>query len=95
MEKARPGVSVTHETRGLANEMAPKETVQKLVMQCLKQFGPMTARECAYRIYKKADRQLTAPRLTELTKKGFVEPIGSKTDTVTRRPVAVYRIREA
>ena len=95
MEKARPGVPVTHETRAMANEMVPRKTVQRQILECLKQYGPMTARECAYKLYRKRDRQLTAPRLTELTTKGLVEPIGTKTDKVTHRPVAVYSIREA
>lgn len=97
MDKRRLGEIVTHETRGLSYEevQKTKETKQQEVLDCLKLYGPMTAKACAYMLYGKGDRQLTAPRLTELMDAGKVEPYGKEKDAETHRLVTVYKIREA
>lgn len=95
MEKARPGASVTHENRGLSNEKVDRAPLYREILAALEKYGPLTARECSYRISGIANRQYTAPRFTELMEKGKVEAYGSKIDEVSRRSVTVYRIREA
>lgn len=59
----------------------------------------MTAKEIAevlksQNIIRLAERQSTAPRLTELVDEGIVEVIGKRYDEITDRNVAVYRIKD-
>lgn len=57
-----------------------------------------TAKEIAVEMKKRGDiptdeRNFTAPRLTELSIKGIVEPIGKKKCSYTGKTVSVYKIR--
>jgi hypothetical protein len=40
-----------------------------------------------------SERNFTAPRVTEMSKTGLVEPIGKKKCKYTGRTVAVYTVR--
>lgn len=56
-----------------------------------------TAKEIAYLMYTKKliptdERNFTAPRLTELSRRGIVEPIGKKKCAWTGKTVAVYKL---
>lgn len=91
------GVYVTHDTRALAHEKVDKQKRYAQILECL-QVKPMTAKECAVELFTKgyaptAERNLTAPRLTELSKAGRVEPIGKKKCQYTGHTVAVYALR--
>ena len=58
----------------------------------------MTAKEIAVEMYKKGyipsdERNFTAPRLTELSIKGIVEPVEKKKCQYTGKTVSVYKVR--
>lgn len=98
IEERRFGQDVTIETRHDAHESVNKEQRYKQILECLEEFGPMTAKECAHALHMKGlvptnERGLCAPRLTEMTSKGMVEPIGKKVCRWTGKKVAVYQIR--
>lgn len=96
MEKRRPGENITHETRGLSYEAVDKEKRATQIIECLKE-DPMTAKEIAVALYRKGlipspERNYTAPRLTELSQKGLVEPAYKKVCQYSGKKVAVYAL---
>ena len=98
MEYRRPGETPTLETRSEAEGTVNKQRRYKEIMECLKENGDMTAKECAVVMMNKgyiptSERNFTAPRLTEMSKTGLVEPIGKKKCKYTGRTVAVYTVR--
>ena len=98
IEYRRAGDAVTPDTRREANETVDKETRYKQILEVL-QGKELTAKEIAVEMQRSGDiptseRNFTAPRLTELTHKGIVEPIGKKKCQYTNKTVAVYAIRE-
>lgn len=97
MEQRRPGETPTLETRSEAEGTVNKQRRYKEIIECLRE-GDMTAKECAVVMMKKgyiptSERNFTAPRLTEMSKIGMVEPIGKKKCSYTGRTVAVYTVR--
>ena len=59
----------------------------------------MSAKEIAVEMLKKgyiptSERNFTAPRLTELSQIGIVEPYGKKICQYTRKTVSVYILRD-
>lgn len=99
MEVRRPGENVTYDTRAEAHEQVDKQKRYAQIMECLSE-KPMTAKECAVELFTRgyaptAERNLTAPRLTELSKAGRVEPIGKRKCQYTGKTVAVYAVRRA
>ena len=107
MEQRRAGEIPTLDTRAEANESVDKQKRYSQIIECLIEQGndpfgrPMglTAKECAVLMMKKgyiptSERNFTAPRLTELSKDGIVEPIGKTTCQYTGKTVAVYALRE-
>lgn len=89
----------TYETRAEAEEKVDKQKRYKQIIEILSEHPEMTAKEIAVRMKQKGwtptdERNFAAPRLTELAKKGFVEPIGKKKCVYTGRTVAVWAIRE-
>ena len=97
MEVRRPGENITYDTRHEAHGQVDKQKRYQQITECL-QEKPMTAKECAVELFTRgyaptAERNLTAPRLTELSKAGRVEPIGKKKCQYTGKTVAVYALR--
>ena len=97
MEIRRPGETPTLETRSEAEATVDKQRRYKEIMECLRE-GDMTAKECAVVMMNKgyiptSERNFTAPRLTEMSKAGMVEPVGKKKCQYTGRTVAVYAVR--
>lgn len=88
------GDEILQETRREANALAPRQVMYRKILDALELYGSMTARECAYRISGKTERQKTAPRFTELKKAGKIYAVGKKMDPVSHKRVAVYRIRK-
>ena len=87
---------ITDETKAEANETVDRQKRYRQIVECLKD-GNMTAKECAVEMSRRryiptSERNFTAPRLTELSKKGIVEPIGKKKCVYTGKTVAVYRL---
>lgn len=99
-EPRTPGNNVTTDTRALSHEKVDKQRRYAQILTCLSSIGPMTAKQVAVELWREgfipsAERNYTAPRLTELAKMGRVEPVGRVKCTYTGRTVAVYGLREA
>lgn len=99
MIERRPGENTPHETRRESNETVDREKRYVQILGCLDEYGPMTARELAVKLNERgyiptAERNYTAPRLTEMSDKGLVEPVGRKRCQYTGKNVAVYDRRQ-
>lgn len=88
------------ETRAESNESVNKEKRYKQILGILEGSGSdgMTAKEVAVEMHRRnytpsAERNFSAPRLTELQKAGKVEAIGKTKCRYTGKTVAVYVIR--
>lgn len=97
MEERRYGEYTTLETRNEAHEQVDKSKRYKEILECLGK-EKLTAKEIAVEMFKKGyipttERNFTAPRLTELSQKGIVEPVGKKKCQYTGKTVAVYEVR--
>ena len=82
------------ETRGLSHERIDKNQYYKWILQILS-GRQMTAREIAEELHTKGytpsnERNYAAPRLTEMSQMGYVEPCGKKYCWWTGRLVTVY-----
>lgn len=94
-----PGEMVTLETRGLSHEKVDKQRRYRQIIKVLTDCGDMTAKEIAWELYKHGEipsdeRNYTAPRLTELSQKGIVEPVGKKRCFDSGKMVTVYSLRD-
>lgn len=100
IEKSLPGEIVTLNTRYDSNEIIDREKRYKQIIEIMSEHPqPLTAKEIAMFMYGKGytptgERNFSAPRLTELSQKGVVEPIGKKKCFYTGKTVAVYRLIE-
>lgn len=107
-EKSRAGQMTTLETRAESNEQVDRQKRYSQIVECLKTSSAnnhgermgMTAKEIAVMMMNKgyiptAERNYTAPRLTEMSISGIVEPIGKKKCNWTGHKVTVYALREA
>lgn len=88
------------EAREEANKAVDRQKRYKQILDCLNERGPSTAKEIAVWICltgqaTTSDRNLSAPRLTELCEKGKVEPIGKTKCRYTGKTVTVYGLRES
>ena len=93
MIKRKPGEYTTHDTRAESHEKVDKQKRYRQIKEVL--IKPMTAKEVAVMLYKKGytpsdERNYSAPRLTELAKKGEVDVIGKKKCEYTGKTVALY-----
>lgn len=91
------GEYVPHQTRAEANETVDRQKRYNQIIECLTEKPNQTAKEIACSMLAKGyipycDRNFTAPRLTELTQKGVVEPVGKKECKWTHKMVAVYNL---
>ncbi len=73
---------------------------QTLILAILVERGPMTAQEVADELHRRGhtpsgERNLAAPRLTELKEAGSVEATGKKICGRTGRNVTVWAVRKA
>ena len=88
---------ITYDTRAEAHEQVDKARRYFEILEILDN-KEMTAKEIAVEMHKKGyiptdERNFTAPRLTELSIKGIVEPVGKKTCEYTGKTVSIYKIR--
>lgn len=96
MTDRRPGELTTLETRAAAEAQVNKNLRYKQILEILGEWPEgLTAREIARVMYLKfyiptEERNFTAPRLTELGRKGIVEPIGKKICAFTGKKVTVW-----
>lgn len=101
MEKRQYGESTTLETRADANESVNREKRYAQIIQVLKEteLEGLSAKQIANIMMQKGyiptdERNFTAPRLTELCKKGIVEPIGKDICAYTGKKVTIYALME-
>ena len=101
MEKRQAGEIPTLETRSEAHDSVDKQKRYSQIIECLIEHGSvgLTAKEIAVIMMQKgyiptSERNFTAPRLTEMSEKGMVEPVGKTKCTYTGRTVAVYALRD-
>ena len=106
-KKRKGGEMTTLETRAEAGETVDKRKRYSQIIECLLTSSKnnngesmaMTAKEIAVMMWNKgyiptSERNFTAPRLTELSKMGVVEPVGKKKCQWTGKKVAVYALRD-
>lgn len=98
MINPRHGTPITLSTRAESHENVDKQKRYSQIIECL-QDKPMTAKEIAVEMWKRgyipnSERNFTAPRLTELSRDGVVEPIGKVKCEYTGKTVAVYSLRK-
>ena len=100
IEKSLPNDIVTFTTRGDSYETVDKEKRYKQIIEIMTEYPvPLTAKEIAVAMFNKgytpsSERNFSAPRLTELSAKGVVEPFGKVKCKYTGKTVAVYRLLE-
>lgn len=97
MEQRLAGEYTTHETRALSHEKVDKQKRYSQIVECLIEGKELTAKECAVMMMQKgyiptSERNYVSPRMTELGKKGIVEPIGKKNCSYTGKKVAVWAL---
>ena len=95
MIERRPGESPTIECRADADASVERRKRYRQILTCLREMGPSTAKEIAVSMMRHGyaptdDRNLAAPRLTELGRRGIVEPVGKKTCRYTGKTVTVW-----
>lgn len=99
MEGRMYGQDITLETRAESHEKVDKAKRYRQIKSVLKSRKKgLTAKEIAVIMCKKgyiptAERNFSAPRLTELCEKGVVEPIGKTICQYTGKKVTVYQLR--
>lgn len=96
MNMRQPGEIPTLLTRAEANETVDKAKRCAQILEILKE--PMTAKQVAVEMYRRgmtdsADRNNAAPRLTEMSRQGLVEPIARVKCEYTGKTVSVYARR--
>ena len=99
MIERRYGEMTTLDTRGESYEQIDKVKRYGQIIECLRENPKMTAKQIAVRMYEKGyipttERNFTAPRLTEMSQRGIVEPIGKTKCQYTGKTVAVYGLCE-
>lgn len=101
MEKRRYGETPTIECRAESHEKVDKQKRYRQIMKILnRRKNGLTAKEIAVIMCHEgsiptSERNFTAPRLTELCEKGFVEPAGKTICEYTGKKVTVYKARKA
>lgn len=93
------GEMTTFDTRAEANETVDKVRRYSQIIECFREVPKMTAKEVAVRLFEKGyipttERNFAAPRLTEMSYRGIVEPVGKKVCQYTHKTVAVYALRD-
>ena len=104
MEERMLGEYTTLETRSESFEKVDRQKRYSQIIECLYEANKspergLTAKECAVMMWQKgyiptSERNFTAPRMTEMSQNGIIEPIGKKVCGYTGKRVAVYALRE-
>lgn len=90
------GELTTYETRSESNNSIDKKKRYKQIIEVLSN-KELTAKEIAVEMWKRgyiptSERNFTAPRLTELSYQGIVEPCDKRKCKYTGKTVAVYKL---
>ena len=98
--KRLPGEMTTFETRAESNDLVPRDLRYKQIIEIFEDMKPrnLTAKEVAVFMFNRgftpnAERNFSAPRITELMQKGIVEPAGKTKCRYTGKTVTIYRLR--
>ena len=99
MEKIRFGENPMLENQILANETIDRQKRYMQIKEVLK-GNKMTFREIAKAMYEAGytispETTYSQPRVTELVRKGEIEPIGKTKSEITGKTVTVFQLREA
>ena len=98
MKERRAGEITTFETRRESEEKVDKEKRYQQIVEILHDSNlPMTAKEIAVEMKRRGftpvdERNMSAPRLTELSIKGIVEPVGKKRCQYSNKTVTMYSL---
>ena len=89
---------ITFETRSEANDTVDKKKRYRQILEILQGGKEMTAKEIAVEMCQRGyvptpERNFAAPRLTELSIQGLVEPCGKQKCSYTGKTVALYKMR--
>lgn len=93
-----PGEIPTFETRHESKESVDKQKRYEEIVEILLEFpNGLTAKQIAVEMCKKgytptAERNFAAPRLTEMSYEGIVEPIGKTKCSYTGKMVSVFKL---
>ena len=92
-----PGEYPPFETRAEAHDTVDKNKRYQQITEVLKRFPKLSAKQiavimCKMGMIPTTERNFTAPRLTEMTQKGLVEPVGRTTCEYTGKSVTVYAL---
>ena len=95
MEARKLGQNITLENRALANEKVDKKTRKRQIIEILREEEHQSAREIAYELFVKGlvpffERNMVAPRITELCQEGILEPTYTDIDSWTGHEVTLY-----
>jgi len=98
MGRVIPGEVITYSTRAESHEQVDKQKRYKQILSIFNSRPEMTAKECAVEMCRRGyipntERNFTAPRLTELSKMGKVEPVGKTKCEYTGKTVTEYGVR--
>ena len=93
-----PGTNPLVETRKESEESVNKQLRYQQIIEILTESKePLSAKEIAVEMNRKkyvptSERNFSAPRLTELSRKGILECVGKKICEYTGHPVGVYAL---
>lgn len=94
-----PGQIVSHDTRAESNETVDRQRRYQQILEYFRKEQLGTAKQIAVWMMRMgyaptSERNLTAPRLTELRDRGDLEEIGKTRCEYTGKMVTVYRRTE-
>ena len=98
IEVRRAGEIPTFDTRAEANETVDREKRYQQIVTIFDDFPDgLTAKEVAVFMHSRgftpnSERNFSAPRITELSQIGVLEPCGKTKCTFTGKTVTVYRL---
>lgn len=98
-EKRLPGEAITLQCRKEAYEQVDKETMYQHIRTIMKEIKePMTVREVSEEMYRRKytsspERQVCAPRITEMSQMGELEPCGKKECPYSHVNVTKFKLR--
>ncbi len=101
IQERLPGERITFTTRAIADSVVDRKGLYQKIIEVFENNDKyLSAKDIAVELFKKKllpsdSRQEVAPRLTEMSQKGWIEPYGSKQrDNYSGVLVTVYKLRK-
>lgn len=102
MEPRQYGEYTTYETRDEANKAVNRKKRYRQIIGILREYDcleGLSAKHISNIMFLRGliptdERNFTAPRLTELSKLGVVEPVGKDYCPFTGKKVSLYKLRD-